>query len=121
WAPRSPFPKSRGIVALSATDPRDLAGELGKMCHVANFHGMAHERVAAVLELAGAHHGLVRAELLRPLGVDRSALHRLAASGVLEPTGPGILRVAGSPPTPHQRLLAAVWAAGPRAAASHRA
>lgn len=75
-----------------------------------------------MLAVAGRHHGLVRVDLLRPLGVDRSAISRLAAAGVLVPmTGPGILRVAGVEVTPHQRLLAAVWAAGPRAAASHRA
>lgn len=75
-----------------------------------------------MLELAGEHHGLVRGDLLSAIGVDRSALSRLTAAGVLEPFfGRGIRRVAGGEVTPHQRLLAAVWASGPGAAASHRA
>jgi very-short-patch-repair endonuclease len=83
---------------------------------------MTHSKVARVLELAGEHHGLVRSDLLGAIGVDRSALARLTAAGVLEPFGgPGIRRVAGGEVTPHQRLLAAAWASGPGSAASHRA
>jgi very-short-patch-repair endonuclease len=83
---------------------------------------MTHERVAAMLELAGRQHGLVRLDQLADLGIDRSALSRLTRSGIVEPIGGrGIRRVAGGAPTPHQRLLASVWAAGDGAVASHRA
>lgn len=82
---------------------------------------MAHERVAALLDLAAGHHGLVTGAMAARVGIDRSALWRLTTAGVLEPIGgPGIRRVASGAPTPHQRLLAAVWAAGPDGAASHR-
>lgn len=82
---------------------------------------MTHDVIARVLALAGQHHGLVRTDLLQGIGVDRSALSRLTAAGVLEPFGGrGIRRLAGGEVTPHQRLLAAVWSAGPRSAASHR-
>ncbi|QGG96776.1 type IV toxin-antitoxin system AbiEi family antitoxin domain-containing protein [Actinomarinicola tropica] len=79
------------------------------------------DRVAMVVQLAAEHHGLVRADLLAPHGIDRQVLSRLTRAGVLEPIGgPGIRRLAGGVPTPHQRLLAGVWAAGPGAVASHR-
>lgn len=82
---------------------------------------MTHSRVALVLRLAGRNHGVLRTDMLAEAGIDRSALSRLTASGVLEPfIARGIRRVAGSAPTPHQRLLASVWAAGPHAVASHR-
>ena len=83
---------------------------------------MTHERVAAMLDLAGRHHGLVRLDQLADLGIDRSALSRLTRAGVVEPIGGrGIRRIAGGAPTPHQRLLASVWAAGDGAVATHRA
>ncbi|MGY6500087.1 MAG: hypothetical protein ACXIVQ_04190 [Acidimicrobiales bacterium] len=82
---------------------------------------MAHRRVAEILALASATHGLVRLDHLREIGVERGSRRRLLDAGVLEPFGGrGIYRVGGGEPTPHQRLLAAVWAAGPHAAASHR-
>lgn len=78
--------------------------------------------MAAVLDLAAGQHGVVRDDQLRAIGVDRSALFRLTDAGVLEPfVGRGIRRVTGGEPSPHQRLLASVWAGGPHAAASHRA
>jgi very-short-patch-repair endonuclease len=45
---------------------------------------------------------------------------RLVAGGELVRVHPGLLRVAGAPVTERQRTLAAVAAAGPDAAASHR-
>lgn len=83
---------------------------------------MTHERVAAILDLAATQHGLVRADQVEQVGLDRGVLWRLTKAGVLEPIGGrGIRRVAGGAQTPQQRLLASVWAAGPNAAASHRA
>ncbi len=83
---------------------------------------MANRRVAEVLELAGTTHGLVRVDALRGIGIERGSRCRLLESGVLEPVGGrGVYRVAIGEPTPHQRLLAAVWSCGPDAAASHRA
>ena len=82
---------------------------------------MAQQRVAELLDLAGATHGLVRADMLAEIGIERGSRRRLLQSGVLEPFGGrGIYRVAFGEPTPHQRLLGAVWSAGPRAHASHR-
>lgn len=79
------------------------------------------DTVAAVLAVAGDHHGLVRTDLLAAHGIDRQVVSRLTRAGVLEPIGgPGIRRVAGGEPTLHQRLLAGVWAAGSDAVASHR-
>ncbi|HSL58686.1 MAG TPA: type IV toxin-antitoxin system AbiEi family antitoxin domain-containing protein [Acidimicrobiales bacterium] len=82
---------------------------------------MTSKRVGEILAVAGRQHGLVRVDRLDRVGIDRSAVWRLTDAGVLERFGgPGIRRVAGGEVTPHQRLLAAVWATGPGAAASHR-
>lgn len=82
---------------------------------------MAHRRVAEILDLAGATHGLVRADMLADIGVERGGRRRLLESGVLVPFGGrGVYRVASGDPTGHQRLLAAVWSSGPLAFASHR-
>lgn len=83
---------------------------------------MTHQRLSAVLHQAGSQHGLVTNMQLRALNISRSAVSRLATTGVLEPIGgPGVWRVAGGEPTHHQQLLAAVMAGGPHAVASHRA
>jgi hypothetical protein len=82
---------------------------------------MENRRIADMLALAAGQHGLVTTTQLAAIDIGRSAGSRLLAAGVLEPIGgPGIRRLAGGAPTPHQRLLAAVWAGGPHTVASHR-
>lgn len=82
---------------------------------------MTHERIGAALAIAGRHHQLIRQQELDRCGITRHGTGRLVKAGVFERLrSPGILRVAGTEPTWHQALLAAVWAAGVGAVASHR-
>jgi hypothetical protein len=70
--------------------------------------------------IARHRHGLVPLDIAVDAGVSRSAWYRLLASGRLEPVHPGVARLPGAPATHEQRILAAVLACGPGAAASHR-
>lgn len=69
---------------------------------------------------ATRHHGLINQDAAATLGVGRSSWYRAIESGYLEQLFPGVARLYGTPSTLHQRALAAVWAAGPGAMASHR-
>lgn len=83
---------------------------------------MTHGKLAVALRVAGRQHQLLRQDDLLRCGISRQATTRLVDAGVLERVrSPGILRVAGSPPSWHQDLLAAVWTGGPGSVASHRA
>ena len=70
---------------------------------------------------ARGQYGLITWSQLLELGVSSSSIRRLVERGALIRVFPGVYRLAGAPATWHQRLLAAVLAAGPEAAASHRA
>src|SRR4051794_24347730 len=73
-----------------------------------------------IYEYAEAHHGLIRRADALSLGVTKPELDALIRGGQLQRAGRSVYRVPGSVPTWHQRLLAAVWAVGDGAAASHR-
>jgi very-short-patch-repair endonuclease len=70
--------------------------------------------------IARHRHGLVPLDIAVDAGISRSAWYRLLASGRLEAVHPGVARLPGAPVTRDQRILAAVLACGPGAAASHR-
>jgi hypothetical protein len=69
---------------------------------------------------AASQHGLVTWRQLIDGGIARSTIATWVRAGRLVRTQPGVYRVAGAPVTWHQQALAAVLAAGPGAAASHR-
>lgn len=69
---------------------------------------------------AARHHGLINLRAALDLGLSRSAWYRAVASGHLEQLYPNVARVWGAPETFPQRALAAVWASGTHAVASHR-
>ncbi|MBK9180932.1 MAG: DUF559 domain-containing protein [Acidimicrobiales bacterium] len=71
--------------------------------------------------IAVAQHGLVTRQQAIDAGVPPAALRRRAARGALCAVHPGVFRVSGAPATFEAQLLAACLAAGPGAAASHRA
>lgn len=71
-------------------------------------------------KFARRHHGLVTRDVAERLGVSRSAWYRALRNGELEALYPKVARLWGSAPTLPQRALAAVWATGPGAMASHR-
>jgi very-short-patch-repair endonuclease len=69
---------------------------------------------------AEAQHGLITFEQLVEAGVSPSTVTTWAGAGRLVQVQPRVYRVPGAPVTWEQRVLAAVLAAGPGAAASHR-
>lgn len=76
---------------------------------------------AALDGLARRQHGVVRHAELLALGFGQRRIQRWVETGRLVRIHPLVYVVAGAPRTWQQRVLAAVLAAGPCAAASHRA
>jgi very-short-patch-repair endonuclease len=75
----------------------------------------------AVADLAARQHGVVARAQLRALGLDRQAVKRRVASGILHPLHEGrVFTVSRAPLSSLSRYLAAVLACGSRAALSHR-
>jgi very-short-patch-repair endonuclease len=71
-------------------------------------------------DFAAAHHGLTHMTWLRDVGISRGVLEAQVRAGRLESPFLGVYRIAGAPVTWKTNLLAACWAGGLRAAASHR-
>ncbi len=67
-----------------------------------------------------AQHGLITRLDMRLLGLTVAEERQRRATGEWERAGPGVLRVAASPRTAQQELLAACFACGPVAVASHQ-
>src|SRR4051812_31425386 len=76
-------------------------------------------RIRAAL-LAEQHHGYVAVHHLELLGIDNRERKRLLASGALIREWHGAYRVVGAPTSWKGELVAACWAGGTRALASHR-
>lgn len=74
-----------------------------------------------IARIAAAQHSAVSRRQLLQAGVGRHVVDHRVANGRLVLTHPGVYRLAGSPPSWHQRIMAATLAAGPGAVASHRA
>jgi hypothetical protein len=68
---------------------------------------------------AATQHGLITTAQLRAAGFNKRQIHWAVTNGPLERLSSRLLRVAGSPETPAQRMLAAVLDAGPGSALSH--
>jgi len=81
----------------------------------------AGRRRAGLDEAASARHGLCTIDDLRRSGFTDSEIRGMARRRELDRLHRGVYRLAGTPPTPAQALLAAVLAAGEGATASHRA
>ncbi len=75
---------------------------------------------AVLLDLAGPQHGLVTRSQARERGFTDRMLRRRVGNGLLVPLSSIVFRLAGTPATWHQRLLAACWSGGPTSLASHR-
>jgi hypothetical protein len=78
-----------------------------------------HDFDRRMLDLAGLQHYVVTHDQLREFGSSRQIVSRLGA-GVLESVHESVYRVAGSPTTWHQQLLAACFATSGVSAASFR-
>jgi very-short-patch-repair endonuclease len=88
---------------------------------IAQGKGAAVDADRKVAELAAGQHGVVGRRQALALGMTSPTLTRRLADGRLQRLLPGVYVVAGSVPSWHQRLMGACVAAGPGAAASHRA
>jgi very-short-patch-repair endonuclease len=66
---------------------------------------------------ARAHHGIITMEAA---GVGRNAWYRAIERGELIQLHPHVARLVGTPDTPEQRIIAAVFSIGTSAVASHR-
>jgi very-short-patch-repair endonuclease len=75
--------------------------------------------VDSITEVFARQHGLVTAAQARALGVTVDGVRHRCRSGRWERLGHGVFRLAGSPSTRAQAVLAAVLAAGEPAWASH--
>ena len=71
-------------------------------------------------DLAASHHGIFSGRHLDQLGVSRGERRRRFEDGSWIRIHDGAFRIAGAPLTSRGELLAACWAGGDRAVASHR-
>jgi len=76
-------------------------------------------RDAAVARIASRQHGVVTAEQLREVGIDKSAVSRRVRAGRLHRLHRGVYAVGHCAPNLHQRWMAAVLACGEGAILSH--
>ena len=74
-----------------------------------------------IADIPSAQHGAVSRSQLLEAGLSRNVVDHRRDNGLLIIMHAGVYRVAGCPPTSHQRIMAATLAAGARAVASHRA
>jgi hypothetical protein len=81
---------------------------------------MDNELDKAIAEIAARSHGLFGRIHLDLLDVSREALAHRVTSGRWLPVHDGVYRIAGAPGSWEARVLAACWAGGTRACASHR-
>lgn len=82
---------------------------------------MDHGRERALARIATAHHGVFTRRHAREVGFTDAAIRARLEAGAWELVVRGIYRVGAAPPSWRGSLLAAIWAGGPVAAASHRA
>lgn len=76
-------------------------------------------RLSQLDPFARDHHGVVTRHAAARVGVSERSWYRANAAGTIEQLHPGVARIAGTPATPQQRIIAAVFATGRGAMASH--
>jgi very-short-patch-repair endonuclease len=82
---------------------------------------MPHPRsFGPIGELAAARHGAVTRAQAASIGISRTVIERLLRNGHLDEPVPGVLVVAGTPPTWHQRLTIATLASNEAGVAGMR-
>ena len=81
---------------------------------------MAKDLDAQLARIAERHHGIVAAQHLDQLNVTREARAVRVENGRLVALHEGVFRIAGAPVSWRSNLIAACWAGGTRALASHR-
>ena len=91
----------------------DITSAIRKTCRRRGFD-------AAIAALAELQHGVVLRQQLLDLGLKSTAIHRRVVAGRLHQLYPGVYAVGDRALPVHGRLVAAVYAAGTDAVASHR-
>ncbi|HLJ09203.1 MAG TPA: type IV toxin-antitoxin system AbiEi family antitoxin domain-containing protein [Acidimicrobiia bacterium] len=76
---------------------------------------------AIIARLAERQYGVFTGQQAFDAGLNQGQLNRRVANGAWERVHRGVFRVAGSAPSPHQRLMIACLSAGPAAVVSHAA
>jgi hypothetical protein len=79
------------------------------------------KRTEALAAVAAAQHGVVHRRQVVECGYTAEAIQVRLERGDWAVVGPAVYRMAGAPPTWHQRLMAACLVGGPGVVASHRA
>lgn len=79
------------------------------------------DAIAAIAAIAARQYGILTRDQLLSCGLSGEQVKRWLRSGRIRRLHSGVYRVAGAPVVPEGELLAAVFAAGPGAVASHRA
>jgi len=74
-----------------------------------------------IAQFAASHHGIVAVKRLGETSLTHRQRHARLDAGRWDELYPGVYRIGGAPRTWRGDLLAACWAGGPRAVASHRA
>jgi len=92
------------------------------MMHVMDLRALALRRDVddALNRFMAAHHGLITFDQARELGASARLVQGRADGGAWVRMHHGVFRASAAPSTPEQSLLAAVWASGSDAVASHR-
>ena len=91
-----------------------------KVTHMARL--TAHTRRTGVIQtLAGRQHGIVKSKQVREAGLTQQGIRRRVEAGWLVPQYHGVYAVGHTALTSKSHLIAAVYACGEEALASHRA
>src|SRR4051794_4020113 len=93
-----------------------------RRCHTPSSDSpVMTSRDSRLAAAAASNHAVVDDRAAEEAGLSPTQIRYRARTGALERVHENVWTVAGAPTTLEQRLLAAVLAAGPDAAASHRA
>jgi hypothetical protein len=94
---------------------------VGPLGHAYGAFEGPHSADRAIQALAGRQHGIVTAAQLREAGLTKQGVRRRLEAGWLIRLHRGVYAVGHMALTRHSHLIAAVYACGPEALASHRA
>jgi very-short-patch-repair endonuclease len=97
------------------------AGSVGPLSHAYGASEGPHSADLVVQALAGRQHGIVECGQAREAGLSRQGIRRRVEAGWLVPQYRGVYAVGHTALTDKSYLIAAVYACGPEALASHRA
>src|SRR3982750_1552848 len=119
---RSPRPRSRIVTHVTHPSRRPgHPGPVGTECFAYRHNEGPSSPDARVAELAGRQFGVVSTAQLLEAGLTRPGISRRVRAGRLHPLHRGVYAVGHVALTWRSHVIAAVYACGPAALASHRA